>query len=101
MTHNLNGIKYSYQLITDEELAVIKAMRKSADIAINFHQLNEIDEVDERMNFFKEIKKNGFSWIEENERTDSSKYISFCKNMNKLSVSCFLEIKKDQQGQQS
>lgn len=95
MTHSLNGINYTEMLLTDEETAVVKAMRKGADVAVNFHNLNEINEVDERMDLFGEISGLGLRWIEERERESGSNYITFYKKMKKISVACFLELGKD------
>lgn len=95
MTHELNGVNHTEYLLTDKEKAVVEAMRLGADVAINFHGLEEIHEVDDRMNLFADIKKVGISWIDENVRPIGCEYISFHKSMKKMSVNCFLENKKD------
>lgn len=81
--------------LTDEELAVVQAMRLGANIDINFHQLTEINEVDERMDLFAGIKRTGSSWISEKNHTVIGDYISFLKDMDKMTVACYMEIKKD------
>ena len=96
MTYKLNGINYTEMLLTDEELAVVKAMRDGAEIAVYFQNLQELDEVDERMEIFKQWKpeNKNYSWIKENS-TLIGDYITFHKGIKDISVACFLDIKKD------
>lgn len=81
--------------LTDEEKAVVEAMRLGARIDISFFQLTELDEVDKRMNLFIDIEKSGMSWIDERKHKTAGSYISFYKGMNKIKVTCFMDIKKD------
>lgn len=90
----VNGINYNEKMITDEELAVVEAMRLGADLDISFHFLEEIDQVDQRMNLFADFPKNDFSWIEEKNQKSGQNYISFFKQMEKINVACYLDIEK-------
>lgn len=88
--------------LTTKERAVVEAMRLGADLEIRFHTLNELEEVDERLEFFSDFKANGNSWITELQRHGrDEKFLSFRKSMKKLEVYCFLDIKKDQPGSHS
>lgn len=90
----VNGINYNEKMITDEELAVVEAMRAGAEIDVIFHGLTEIDQVDGRMNLFSAFPKDGFSWIEEKDLDGYHNYISFVKQMKGIDVACFLDIEK-------
>lgn len=92
----VNGINYNEKMITDEELAVVEAIRVGADVSVSFHRLDQLIQVDERMDLFAEIPKSGFSWIREVQRDFDSAhdYITFHKQMGKLNVSCYLDIEK-------
>lgn len=94
MKTQLNGINYSEQLLTDEEVAVVKAMRLGAKIDVNLHGLKELSEVDEIMDLFAEFKRTGSSWIKEKDSKATGNYISFFKNMDKMTVACYMDIKK-------
>lgn len=94
MKTQLNGINYSEQLVTDEELAVVKAMRLGAKIDVNLHGLKELSEVDEIMDLFVEFKRTGSSWIKEKDSKITGNYISFYKGMDKMTVACYMDIKK-------
>ena len=48
----LNGSKY----LTNEEMAVINAMRRGAKICVDFHGLRELDEADALMELFSGIE---------------------------------------------
>lgn len=90
----VNGINYNEKFITDEELAVVEAMRTGADVDVSFHRLKELIQVDERMDLFADIPKDGFSWIEEKQMFNDLSYISFHKQMGKLSATSYLDIEK-------
>ena len=90
----VNGINYNEKMITDEELAVVKAMRLGADVNVSFHRLKDLAQVDERMDLFAGIPKDGFSWIMEREDSDGNQYISFNKQMNDVEVTCYMDTKK-------
>lgn len=90
----VNGINYNEKFITDEELAVVEAMRAGADVDVSFHRLKELIQVDERMDLFADIPKGGFSWIEEKQMFNDLSYISFHKQMGKLSATSYLDIEK-------
>lgn len=90
----VNGINYNEKTITDEELAVVEAMRLGANVDVSFHSLKELIQVDERMNLFAAIPKNGFSWIAEKQMFNDLNYISFHKQMGKLSATSYLDIEK-------
>lgn len=94
MKTQLNGINYSEKLVTDEDLAVVKAMRLGANIDVNLHGLKELSEVDEIMELFAEFKRTGSSWIKEKDSKVNGNYISFFKNMDKINVACYMDIKK-------
>lgn len=90
----VNGINYNEKMITDEELAVVKAMRLGADVDINFHNLEELNQVDEGMNLFADFPKEGCSWIHDKKDSNGDNYISFFKQMNKVQVACYMYAKK-------
>lgn len=90
----VNGINYNEKFITDEELAVVEAMRSGAKIDVVFHDLTEINQVDGRMNLFSAFPKDGFSWIEEKDLDGHHNYISFVKQMKGIDVACFMNIEK-------
>lgn len=94
MKTQLNGINYSEQLLTDEEVAVVKAMRLGANIDVNLHRIKELSEVDEIMDLFAEFKRTGSSWIKEKDSKATGNYILFFKNMDKMTVACYMDIKK-------
>lgn len=81
--------------LTNEEVAVVKAMRLGADVDVNLHGLKELSEVDEIMDLFAEFKRTGSSWIKEKDSKITGNYISFLKDMDKMTIACFLDIKKD------
>lgn len=80
--------------LTAEEKAVVEAMRLGADLEIRFHTLNELEEVDDRLELFSDFKTDGSSWITELKRHGKEgKFISFRKSMHKLEVYCFMDLK--------
>lgn len=95
MTHELNGVTHTEYMLTDEEKAVVEAMRLGAEINVSFYSLKELKEVDERIELFAGIKKENFNWIKEFKHNSGKNYISFHKGMKKLSAICYLDIKKD------
>ena len=90
----VNGINYNEKFITDEELAVVEAMRLGADVDINFHNLEELDQVDEGVNLFADFPKEGRSWIHDKKDSIGYSYISFFKQMGKINVACYLDIEE-------
>lgn len=58
----LNGKTYEMQYLTDEETAVINAMRRGAKISCDFHGLQELEDADELMNLFNGLETCG-KWI--------------------------------------
>lgn len=57
MTYKLNGINYTEMLLTDEELAVVKAMRDGADLDVNFWGIKDMEEAIEKANIFGNVKR--------------------------------------------
>lgn len=94
MTYNVNGINYTSMMITEEEKAVVEAMRRGARVDVSFHKLKHLIQVDERMDLFAHVPNDGFSWIREVQLDSDNHYISFRKQMGKLDLSCYLDIEK-------
>ena len=57
MSYKLNGINYTEMLLTDEELAVVKAMRDGADLDIKFWGIKNMEEAIEKANMFGNVKR--------------------------------------------
>ncbi len=66
----LNGKTYEMQYLTDEEAAVINAMRRGAKVTADFHGLQELEEADELMTLFNGLENYG-KWIYELKSVDS------------------------------
>jgi hypothetical protein len=91
MTHELNGVEITEMWLTNEEKAVVEAMRKGADVQITLSRAKDVEEVDSVMNLFSgmDIKS---SWINQNTLSDGAKYISFVKFFKNIRVSCFIDL---------
>lgn len=55
MPYKLNGINYTEMLLTDEELAVVKAMRDGAAIQVDYWIESYTDEVIDKANVFGNV----------------------------------------------
>lgn len=77
--------------LTDEEKAVVKAMRLGGNVEINFYHLKELEEVDEVVNLFKAFNQERFMSMTFEMKSGK---IAFLNNFNHFEISCYLDIKK-------
>ena len=66
----LNGKTYEMQYLTDEEKAVINAMRRGARISVAFHGIETLAKADELMTLFAGIGSDD-KWIFDLDKSDS------------------------------
>ena len=89
----LNGINSTEQHLTDEETAVINAMRMGGQVDIYFFGLDSLDEVEGRMELFSDLSKRGKRIIDlETTRTRSTAFLEFYDN--EISATCYIKIDK-------
>lgn len=91
---NENGEVREMQYLSDEEKAVVNAMRKGAKIRVHIHKMKAVEEVDDIMNLFSRFEAIDSSISEEKikGRYGGRRYISFSKHFKKLEVNCFLDL---------
>ena len=83
----LNGSKY----LTNEEMAVINAMRMGGQVDIYFFGLDSLDEVEGRMELFSDLSKRSKRIIDL-ETTRSTAFLEFYDN--EISATCYIKIDK-------
>ena len=89
----LNGKTYEMQYLTDEEKAVINAMRQGGQVDIYFFGLDSLDEVEDRMELFSDLSKRSKRIIDlETTRTRSTAFLEFYDN--EISATRYIKIDK-------
>ena len=86
----VNGINYNEKMITDEELAVVEAMRKGAEVNVNFHNSSyetAVKNADELGGMFSDI-----TW--KDARHSVLDFIYLSMNSEKLSFTHFIDVDK-------
>lgn len=89
-----NGEVHDMQYLSDEEKAVINAMRKDAKVRVHMHNMKTLEEVDEIMDLFSRFEAIESSISEDTikGRYGGQRYLSFSKRFEKLEVNCFLDV---------
>ena len=89
----MNGKTYEMQYLSDEEAAVINAMRMGAKVDIYFFKLDNLDEVEERMSLFGKLEHRNKRAISlESEKTRSAAFMEFYEEP--VSATCYVRMDK-------
>lgn len=86
----LNGINYTEKHLTDEEMAVVEAMRMGADVDLNFYHIESLEEKDERMDIFSGIKTKYFHIHD----LPNSRSVAFTERKRNISVTVYVQVDK-------
>lgn len=87
----IDDVHYTECWLTNEQKAVVDAMEAGAKVDVILHNAKELSEVDEVMNLFKEFETKT-SWIKEKKLLNSESYISFSKELENVSIGCFMDL---------
>ena len=82
----LNGSKY----LTNEEMAVVKAMRKGAEVDVIFYKTESLEQLDERMDIFSEFEAERFYAYD----LVYSRSVAFTKQMKTISLAVYVQVDK-------
>lgn len=86
----VNGINYNEKMITDEELAVVEAMRVGAEVNVNFHNSSygtAVKNADELDGMLPDITWN-------DARHSLLDFIYLSMNSEKMSFTHFIDVDK-------
>src|SRR5690606_9845133 len=90
--YKIEGKNYQDAIVSDDLIAIARALNKGASIDVNFHNLDSYEEVIERMDIFKTLESEGTSFII--DRIDECGSIIFNKGYKNVDVSAYLKAKK-------
>lgn len=90
--YKIEGKNYQDAIVSDDLIAIARALNKGASVSINFHNLDSYEEVIERMDIFKTLEPDGNSFII--DRIDECDSIIFNKKYETVDVSAYLKAKK-------
>lgn len=86
----LNGKTYEMQYLTDEETAVINAMRMGAKVDVMFYKTESLEQLDERMDIFSEFEAERF-YVHD---LVNSRSVAFTKQMKTISLAVYVQADK-------
>ena len=86
----LDGKTYEMQYLTDEETAVINAMRKGAKVDVMFYKTESLEQLDERMDIFSEFEAER-SYIHD---LNASRSVAFTKQMKTIGLAVYVQADK-------
>ena len=83
----LNGINCTEKHLTDEEMAVVEAMRKGAKVDVMFYKTESLERLDERMDIFSEFEAERFYVYD----LVNSRSVAFTKQMKTISLAVYVQ----------
>lgn len=86
----LNGINYTEKYLTDEEKAVVEAMRKGAKVDVMFYKTESLEQLDERIDIFSEFEAERF-YVHD---LVNSRSVAFTKQMKTISLAVYVQADK-------
>lgn len=86
----LNGKTYEMQYLTDEETAVINAMRMGAKVDVMFYKTDNLEQLDERMDIFSEFEAERF-YVHD---LVNSRSVAFTKQMETIGLAVYVQADK-------
>lgn len=86
----LNGINYTEKHLTDEETAVINAIRKGAKVDVMFYKTESLEQLDEIMDIFSEFEAERFYVYD----LINSRSVAFTKQMETISLAVYVQADK-------
>ena len=86
----MNGKTYEMQYLTDEETAVINAMRLGAKVDVVFYKTESLEQLDERMDIFSELEAERF-YVHD---LVNSRSVAFTKQMKTISLAVYVQADK-------
>ena len=86
----LNGINYTEKHLTDEEMAVVEAMRMGAKVDVMFYKTESLEQLDERMDIFSEFEAER-SYIHD---LNASRSVAFTKQMKTIGLAVYVQSDK-------
>ena len=86
----LNGSNYTEKYLTDEEMAVVEAMRMGAKIDVIFYRTESLEQLDERMDIFSEFEAER-SYIHD---LNASRSVAFTKQMKTIGLAVYVQADK-------
>ena len=86
----LNGINYTEKHLTDEEMAVVEAMRMGAKVDVVFYKTESLEQLDERMDIFSEFEAER-SYIHD---LNASRSVAFTKQMKTIGLAVYVQADK-------
>lgn len=86
----LNGINYTEKHLTDEEMAVVEAMRMGAKIDVIFYKTESLEQLDERMDIFSEFEAERF-YVHD---LINSRSVAFTKQMKTIGLAVYVQVDK-------
>lgn len=86
----LNGINYTEKHLTDEEMAVIEAMRMGAKVDVIFYRTESLEQLDERMDIFSEFEAERF-YVHD---LINSRSVAFTKQMKTIGLAVYVQVDK-------
>ena len=86
----LNGKTYEMQYLTDEETAVINAMRMGGKVDVVFYKTESLEQLDERMDIFSEFEAERY-YIHD---LSNSRSVAFTKQMKTIGLAVYVQADK-------
>lgn len=86
----LNGINYTEKHLTDEEMAVVEAMRMGAKVDVMFYKTDSLEQLDERMDIFSKFEAERF-YVHD---LINSRSVAFTKQMKTIGLAVYVQADK-------
>ena len=86
----LNGKTYEMQYLTDEETAVVNAMRMGAKVDVVFYKTDGLEQLDERMDIFSKFEAERF-YVHD---LINSRSVAFTKQMKTIGLAVYVQVDK-------